>query len=609
MALPDLSGSLIQNTYQRVLHTDGAAIFDGTGSTVLSQTELASLQEIGSSNITNTEWAEIAAIGSANITATQWGYLANVTNVNWDNLATIEQNLGNTNTIQFAKMNASTTVENGDSPAFANASGRAGFAFQNITATSSMYILFNRNERPIEFRQGGHISMSAGITASNIKINISDELPLEFRKANGDVSSYVNYDGVFVGNVEGIASSATNAVNATNATNIVAGSNAEDEDQFITFLDNGDTGAQGIKYDGGIRYNPSKNRLTLTGGITGSDVSSSGDIEATAYYSRGQQIIDYSGAEIRIGNVPTNIPGNITASGDISASGDITAATFVGNIDAVDGDFDGTLEADAITIGGTSLSDVIAATVVDNATLAGSVTVTNSTADAETPVVFHNEVNGLRDDTGTFTYNAADGRLTVPDINSQNVTASVVSSSGNVYSTNTETIQYSFQLQNGADANTWYGPNSQGPNYYYWNRDYSAYPHTGIVYLNSGHHLQHKAELVSAKFILTGLTKPFTGAAVTASVVVKPKTDLSQAGGGFTYPLTSADNDNLFENGLSANFVNTMSVVYGMYEIQCPVSGAFDVGSILYPRIRLGAPYTGSGNFRGMWQLEYRRIK
>jgi len=564
MALPDLSGSLIQNTYQRVLHTDGAAIFDGTGSAVLSQMELQSLQEIGSSNITSTEWAQIAAIGSANITAAEWSYLAGVTNVNWDNLATIEQNLGNDSTVQFAKINTSITIDAGDSPSFANASGRAGLAFQNLTATSSMYILFNRNEAPIEFRHGGHISMSGQLTSSAIKLQpqgATDNL-LETYQSNGvGPLSYIAADGTF----QGAAASATLATNATNATNIIAGSNAEDEEQFIAFLDNGNTTAQGIKYDGGIKYNPSKDRLTLSGGITGSD---------------------------------------------ISASGDIAAATFVGNIDAVDGDFDGTLEADAITIGGTSLSDVITATVVDNATLAGSVTVVNSTADAETPVVFHNEINGLRDDTGTFTYNAADGRLTVPDINSSNVTASGnISSSGNVYSTNTETIQYSFQLQNGANVNTWYGPNSQGPNYYYWNRDYSAYPHTGIVYLNSGHHLQHKAELVSAKFILTGLTKPFIGAAVTASVVVKPKTDLSQAGGGFTYPLTSADNNNLFENGLSANFVNTMSVVYGMYEIQCPVSGAFDADSILYPRIRLGAPYTGSGNFRGMWQLEYRRIK
>jgi hypothetical protein len=127
---------------------------------------------------------------------------------------------------------------------------------------------------------------------------------------------------------------------------------------------------------------------------------------------------------------------NNTVEAHVNTSG-ISASNEVAcyNINAVNGDFDGTLEADAITIGGTSLADTIAGTTVNNATLAGSVTVTDSTADAETPVVFHNESNGLRDDTGTFTYNAANERLTVPDINSQNVTASVVSASTNVIGT------------------------------------------------------------------------------------------------------------------------------------------------------------------------------
>jgi hypothetical protein len=37
MALPDLTGQNIENTYQRVLHTDGTLIWDGTGSLVTLQ--------------------------------------------------------------------------------------------------------------------------------------------------------------------------------------------------------------------------------------------------------------------------------------------------------------------------------------------------------------------------------------------------------------------------------------------------------------------------------------------------------------------------------------------------------------------------------------------
>ena len=58
----NLSGSNIQDTYQRVLHTDGASITDGTGSEVLSAAELTTLQTIGSANIDSTEWLEIANI-------------------------------------------------------------------------------------------------------------------------------------------------------------------------------------------------------------------------------------------------------------------------------------------------------------------------------------------------------------------------------------------------------------------------------------------------------------------------------------------------------------------------------------------------------------------
>jgi hypothetical protein len=37
MALPDLTGQNIENTYQRILHTDGVSVYDGTGSLVVIQ--------------------------------------------------------------------------------------------------------------------------------------------------------------------------------------------------------------------------------------------------------------------------------------------------------------------------------------------------------------------------------------------------------------------------------------------------------------------------------------------------------------------------------------------------------------------------------------------
>tara|TARA_Y100000593_G_scaffold17383_1_gene34779 strand:+ start:2393 stop:6487 length:4095 start_codon:yes stop_codon:yes gene_type:complete len=50
------------------------------------------------------------------------------------------------------------------------------------------------------------------------------------------------------------------------------------------------------------------------------------------------------------------------------------------------------------------------------ATLASTVTVTDSTTNTGFPVVFHDESNALLDDTGAFIYNPSTGRLTVPNL-------------------------------------------------------------------------------------------------------------------------------------------------------------------------------------------------
>ena len=55
----------------------------------------------------------------------------------------------------------------------------------------------------------------------------------------------------------------------------------------------------------------------------------------------------------------------LESDGDFSynpSTGTVSATIFKGNIDAVDGDFDGTLEADAITVGGVTLAEVISDT-------------------------------------------------------------------------------------------------------------------------------------------------------------------------------------------------------------------------------------------------------
>ena len=101
------------------------------------------------------------------------------------------------------------------------------------------------------------------------------------------------------------------------------------------------------------------------------------------------------------------------------ASGEIEARSLDISGDV---DVDGTLEADAITVNGTALGTVIAGTTV---TLASTVTVTDSTANTNFPVVFHDESNALLDDTGALRYNPSTGTLLVPNLSVAGTTTTV----------------------------------------------------------------------------------------------------------------------------------------------------------------------------------------
>ena len=121
--------------------------------------------------------------------------------------------------------------------------------------------------------------------------------------ASLDISGDADIDGTLEADAITVGGTALNTViagvtvtNATNAAHVLITDNeSTDEENQITFIEGaaGGTANRGLEADGDFTYNPS--------------------------------------------------------------SGTVTATIFKGNIDAVDGDFDGTLEADAITIGGTNL--------------------------------------------------------------------------------------------------------------------------------------------------------------------------------------------------------------------------------------------------------------
>ena len=188
---------------------------------------------------------------------------------------------------------------------------------------------------------------------------------------NLDISGDVDIDGTLEADaitVNGTALNTviagvtvTNATNATNATNsshvLVTDNESTSEENLITFVEDAtsSTGNVGLEMDGNLSYNPS--------------------------------------------------------------SGTVTATIFKGNIDAVDGDFDGTLEADAITVGGTALATVIAGTTVTTATNANHVSVAdNENTNEENLIPFIEDTSatgnvGLESD-GDFAYNPSTGTVT-----------------------------------------------------------------------------------------------------------------------------------------------------------------------------------------------------
>ncbi len=136
---------------------------------------------------------------------------------------------------------------------------------------------------------------------------------------------------------------------------------------------------------------------TVIAGVTVTDATNSAHVLVTDNESTDEEnlIAFVEDATSSTGNVGLEMDGNFSYN---PSTGTVSATVFKGNIDAVDGDFDGTLEADAITVGGTALATVIAGTTVTDATNSAHVLVTdNESTNEENLITF---VEGATSSTG-----------------------------------------------------------------------------------------------------------------------------------------------------------------------------------------------------------------
>ena len=248
---------------------------------------------------------------------------------------------------------------------------------------------------------------------------LDDTGAFTYKPSTGEVTA-TKFIGALTGNVTGnvtgsSGSTTGNAATATVATTVTVTDNENTSENNVILFGAGAAGSGniGVEADGDLTYNPSTGTVTatafagaLTGNVTGNVTGSSGSTTGNAATATLASTVTVSDSTANTAfpivfhdesNALLDDTGALTYN---PSNGTLTATTFSGS-------FTG-------TISGT----------------ASNVTVTDSTASTNFPIVFHDESNALLDDTGAATYNPGTGTLTVPNLTVSGTTTQV----------NTETI-------------------------------------------------------------------------------------------------------------------------------------------------------------------------
>ena len=214
-----------------------------------------------------------------------------------------------------------------------------------------------------------------------------------------DGSANINLPGV---NTAGNQNTSGTAAVATVATTVTITDNeSTNENNAIVFTAGGDVdgGNIGLESDGTLTYNPSTGKITatgfvgaLTGDVTG-DVTGNADTATALATARTIHGVSFDGtANIDLTEVVQDTVGAMFGSNTETG----ITVTYQ--------DADGTI-------------DLVVGTLNQDTTgTAAKVTVTDSTANTNFPVTFHDESNALLDDTGALRYNPSTGTLLVPNL-------------------------------------------------------------------------------------------------------------------------------------------------------------------------------------------------
>ncbi len=329
---------------------------------------------------------------------------------------------------------------------------------QNLTADPSGLagegqIYYDSNANVIKFHTGSDNWVALSSASGDITA-VTAGNGLTGGGTSGGVSLAVGAGtGITVNSGDVPVTAAQTGITSVLNTSLVLGRDADNQIKFstdnqmifrvgagdgVTFKASGEIEA--TKFDGALEGNAdTATALATARTIGGVSFDGTGNIDLPGVNSAGNQNTSGTADHVTIvDNESTDEENQITfiegaagagsrgleADGDFTynpSTGTVSATVFKGNIDAVNGDFDGTLEADAITVNGTALNTVIAGVTVANATTAAvatTVTITdNESTDEDNPIVFvaGGDVDGgnlgLETD-GNAHYNPSTGKIT-----------------------------------------------------------------------------------------------------------------------------------------------------------------------------------------------------
>ena len=163
-----------------------------------------------------------------------------------------------------------------------------------------------------------------------------------------------------------------------------------------------------------------------------------------------------------------------------------------------------------------------------------------------------------------------------------NITASNISSSGAIYSTNHEAIWQGSIHADTADATNWYGPNITGLYNNLWNADYGD--NTAVLTLpeesgSAGIIVPYKSKLIGFRAMVV----PVASDAVTVALYHEPANSA-------TFNNTSGNADDATLVSVSEATSDTPGAAQNPMSItKTDSSQALEAGDMLYPRIKAGA--------------------